>query len=60
MNKYSKAMTSESQRRRAMTLKRRALEDGEQPRDCFDVMQRGLEDEQMDYDFYISDGESND
>ena len=57
-------ITSESQRRRAMTLKRRKLEDGEPPRDCFDVMQREFDevenDERMSYDNFISDGESND
>lgn len=64
MIKYTKAMTSESQRRRAMTMKRRALEDGEPPRDCFDIMQLGYDeaesDERMEYDNYISDGENND
>lgn len=58
MNKYSKAMTSESQRRRAMTLKRRALEDGEPPRDCFDVVDRELSDVENDELEEINDYES--
>ena len=64
MKNYTKAMTTESQRRRAMTMKRRALEDGEPPRDCFDMMQRDFDDvendKRMGYDNYLSDGENND
>ena len=41
-------------------LERKEMKKGDKPRDCFDVCTRDFEDEQMDYDFYMSDGENND